>query len=182
MAKRCITEQSASRQRWIENGLLELMGRQTLDEITVADLCRHLELPRRSFYRYFRDLPDVLDSLLEHTFQDMAISNRPLTLEEFTENYRFWIGKRELLDALERSGQTRKLYDYVLRYSSGASIRQYLAPDAEGLDLSREVSTYVITGFLSLVIAWHADGFRRTPEEMAKIAWKLLFTPILKEP
>ena len=182
MPKNCITEQSARRQRWIENGLLELMLRRTFDEITVTDLCRHLELPRRSFYRYFRDLPDVLDSLLEHTFQDMAISDRPLDLEELAENYRFWTDRRELLDALRRSGRIQRLYDYVLRYSSGETIREYLTPAEDALDLSREASTYIVSGFISLVIAWHADGFRRSPEEMAKIAWRLLFTPILKEP
>ena len=179
MPKNCITEQSARRQRWIENGLLELMLRRTFDEITVTDLCRHLELPRRSFYRYFRD---VLDSLMEHTFQDMVIGGRPLNPEVFAENYRFWIERRELLDALRRSGQIQRLYDFVLRYASDESIREYLTPAEDSLDLSREANTYIVSGFISLVIAWHADGFRRSPEEMAKISWRLLFTPILTAP
>lgn len=180
MPRTCITEQSARRQRWIEDGLLELMLRRTFDEITVSDLCRHLELPRRSFYRYFRDLPDVLDSLLEHTFQDMAVSDRPLTLEEFAENYRFWRERRELLDALSRSGRIRMLFEYTVRYTNADGIRNYIASDDP--DRAREISTFIITGFISLVIGWHADGFRRSPEEMAKLAWSLLFSPILKEP
>jgi len=180
MPKPCVTEQSARRQRWIENGLLELMLRRTFDEITVTDLCRHLELPRRSFYRYFRDLPDVLDSLLEHTFQDMAISERPLSLEEFAEHYRFWMDRRELLDALGRSGLIRMLFEYTIRYTDTDAIRDYIASDDPGM--SRQISTFILTGFISLVIDWHADQFRRTPEEMARLAWSLLFSPILKEP
>lgn len=181
MAKTCITEQSARRQRWIENGLLELMLRRTFDCLTVSDLCRHLGLPRRSFYRYFRDLPDVLDSLLEHTFQDMGVSDRPLTLEEFAENYRFWMDRRELLDALRRSGMSRMLFEYTARYTGTDTIRDHIVP-AGDLEMGREASTFIISGFISLVITWHADGFRRTPEEMARIAWRLLFSPILREP
>ena len=73
MAKQCATEKTAVRQRWIENGLPELMQERRFDEITVTDLCLHLALSRRSFYRYFHDLEDVLDSLMNHTLQDMAI-------------------------------------------------------------------------------------------------------------
>lgn len=181
MAKTCITEQSARRQRWIENGLLELMLRRTFDEITVSDLCRHLELPRRSFYRYFRDLPDVLDSLLEHTFQDMAVSSQSMSLEEFAENYRYWLEHRPLLDALRRSGMVQKLYEFLTRYTDTSSIRSHMPPDEVPLT-GREASVFVITGFIALVIDWHADNFRRTPEEMARITWRLLFSPILQEP
>ena len=60
MAKTCVTEKTAQRQEWIEQGLLELMKENGFDQITVSELCRHLGLSRRSFYRYFRDLEDVL--------------------------------------------------------------------------------------------------------------------------
>ena len=73
MAKACITEKTAVRQRGIESGLLTLMLEKRFEDFSVTDLCRHLNLPRRSFYRYFTDLEDVLDSLMNHTMQDMAI-------------------------------------------------------------------------------------------------------------
>lgn len=180
MPKICVTEQSARRQRWIENGLLELMLAKPIDQISVAELCRSLELSRRSFYRYFRDLADVLDSLMDHTFQDMAVSDRPLTLEQFEKNYEFWFSHQKLLDALSRSGLIEKLYEYTLRYTDTLSIGKYMVPEESGADLSREASVFVVSGFISLVIAWHADGFQKSAAEMARIAWRLLFTPILK--
>ena len=61
MAKTCTTEKTAARQRWIENGLLELMLEKRFEDISVTELCDHLSLSRRSFYRYFSDLGDVLD-------------------------------------------------------------------------------------------------------------------------
>lgn len=178
MPKTCITEQSARRQRWIEDGLIELMLHKPFDEITVTELCCSLSLPRRSFYRYFRDLPDVLDSLLEHTFQDMMVSPHPMRMEEFEANFRYWRDHQRILDALGRSRMVQKLHEYTARYTDVSTIRNYLRP-GEKLEMSREASVFVITGFIALVIDWHADGFRKSPEDMARIAWKLLFSPIL---
>ena len=53
MYKICQTEQSARRQRELEQGLLQLMLRKNYEDISVSDLCEHMALPRKSFYRYF---------------------------------------------------------------------------------------------------------------------------------
>lgn len=181
MAKTCVTEKTAQRQRWIENGLLELMLRHKYDAITITDLCRHLQLSRRSFYRYFRDKEDVLDALLDHTFQELPLPLHGPDLEDFIKSYEFWLARRELLDALSYSGLTDKLYEYTQRYTNTDSIELYMAPDGLDMDIRQETSLFVLSGFISLIIAWHADGFRKPPEQMARIAHRLLFTPILKK-
>lgn len=180
MAKTCVTEQSARRQRWIENGLLELMQTNRFEQISVTDLCRHLELSRRSFYRYFSDLEDVLDSLMNHTFQDMVLPSDNLDVEQLCSSYRFWLGHRQVLDALSLSGLQNRLYEYTLRHVDTGAIGRYLAPDDLGMDICQETSLFMTSGFVSLVIAWHADGFRKTPEQMARIAYRMLYAPILK--
>ena len=53
MYKLCKTEQSANRQRQLENGLLAAMLSRHYEEISVSDLCDNLNIPRKSFYRYF---------------------------------------------------------------------------------------------------------------------------------
>ena len=181
MAKNCVMERSAERQRWIENGLLALMLEKRFEQISVTELCSYLHFSRRSFYRYFKDMEDVLDSLLNHTFQDMVLPCHVLGLEELRDSYEFWMQRRELLDALSLSGLLDKLHEYTLRHTDPMSIGRYLAQDDLEMDICREASLFVIGGFVSLVIAWHADGFRKTPEQMAKIAQRMLFVPIMKQ-
>ena len=53
MYKLCKTEQSANRQRSLEQGLLQAMQIKHFDEISVSDLCAQLDVPRKAFYRYF---------------------------------------------------------------------------------------------------------------------------------
>lgn len=181
MAKDCVTEKTVLRQEWIENGLLELMREKTLDEITVTALCRHLTLSRRSFYRYFQDLEDVLDSALNRLFQQMVILNRVPELEEIRENYAFWFQHRQVLDALHRSGMIDKLFDYTMRYSDVSAIGLYLDEETKQADLGREASMFIIGGSIALIISWYAGGFTKTPEEMAKIAYRMLYQPVLKK-
>ena len=53
MYKICQTEQSTRRQRELEQGLLRLMLHKNYEDISVSDLCDHMQIPRKSFYRYF---------------------------------------------------------------------------------------------------------------------------------
>lgn len=182
MAKACITEKTAARQRWIEKGLLEMMLENRFEDIAVTDLCRNLDLPRRSFYRYFTDLEDVLDSLMNHTMQDMAIIHAAPTLPDLEAYCTFWLRQRDLLSALSRSHMHSKLVRYTMQYAGADTIRQNLSSEDLEMELEPEINLFIISGLSSLLLNWHQEGFRRTPEEMARIAMRLLFKPLLTNP
>ena len=179
MAKTCTTEKTAIRQRWIENGLLELMQEEKFEDITVTDLCRHLELSRRSFYRYFNDIEDVLDSLLNRLFQEMVISDSSLTIPEIEKGYDFWFQHRHVLNAMAHSSLQSKIVQYALKYADEEVLKKHLTADDLGMGLSREMNLFVISGMSSLLISWHADGFQKTPRQMAEIAYRMLYKPLL---
>ena len=181
MAKICTNEKTASRQRWIENGLLELMQEQKFEDITVTALCLHLELSRRSFYRYFSDIEDVLDSLMHRTFQEMPPLTAPFGIGELTASYDFWLQRKPLLSALIRSQMHGKLTEYTLKYVDEEVLKKNLTPDVLDLEISHEVNLFVVTGLASLLISWYLEGFRKTPEQMARIAYRMLTAPILRE-
>ena len=182
MAKTCITEKTASRQRWIENGLLELMLERRFEDISVTELCTHLSLSRRSFYRYFSDLEDVLDSLMNHTMQDMAIIHAAPTIADLKVYCQFWLQRKDLLSALSRSDMHSKLVRYTMQYAGADTILQNLSPEDLDANLGPEINLFVISGLSSLLLSWHREGFRRSAEEMARIAMRLLFKPLLSNP
>lgn len=182
MAKTCTTEKTAARQRWIENGLLELMMEKRFEDISVTELCDHLVLSRRSFYRYFSDLGDVLDSLMNHTMQDMAIVHAAPTIPDLEAYCDFWLHRKELLSALSRSDMHSALVRYTLQYAGADTILQNLSDEDLERELGPEINLFVISGMSSLLISWHQEGFRKTPGEMARIAMRLLFKPLLSKP
>lgn len=178
MAKICTNEKTSARQRWIENGLLELMQERKFEDITVTDLCGHLELSRRSFYRYFRDLEDVLDSLMNHVFQEMVIADSSLSIPEMEKVYDFWFRHKYVLSALARSDMQSKMVQYALLYADEEVLEKHLSAEDLGMGLSREMNLFVISGLSSLLISWHGEGFQKSPREMAEIAHRMLSRPL----
>ena len=110
MYKICQTEQSIRRQRELEQGLLRLMGKRNYEDLTVKDLCDEMALPRKSFYRYFYSKDGVLYALIDHTLADFFMmptvgnKSRGTAIGDLDLYFLFWYEKRELLDALHRSG------------------------------------------------------------------------------
>ena len=78
MYKMCKSEQSAQRQRELEQGLLKAMGTCHYDEISVSDLCDQMGIPRKSFYRYFSGKDGALHALIDHTL--MELESFPMAL------------------------------------------------------------------------------------------------------
>ena len=70
MYKDCKTPQSAQRQRHIVSCLVCMMQTQTFQEITVQDLCRKADVPRKSFYRYFECKEDVFTAAIDFLIFD----------------------------------------------------------------------------------------------------------------
>lgn len=176
MAKQCVTEKTAQRQRWIENGLLELMCQKKYAQISVTDLCHYLNLSRRSFYRYFEDINDVFDSLIDHTLQNLAVVPLRPTLQDLQLYFEFWSEHQEMIQALYHSGIIDKLFISTLRYTDF----QIMTPEKQPITLDEDSRIFIIGGFLSLVLSWAIHNFEKSPAEMAQIGYKMLYEPFLK--
>lgn len=179
MAKNCIIEKSVLRQRQIEEGFLELMQTYSYEDISVTLLCRYLDLPYRTFYRYFEDKNDLLDSLLNHTFQDFT-ARGAVNKNDYLHQFTFWYENRNLLDALCKSNFQSKVYDYCMLYINSAEAEKLLTQEMKELDALNEVCLFTASAFASLIIAWHAEGFKKTPKQMAHIYYHMVTKPLFK--
>ena len=188
MYKLCKTEQSAARQRQLEQGLLEIMMRTRYEDISVSDLCDQLQIPRKSFYRYFNSKDGALHALLDHTlmeFEDYALGYQSghvrtvhLDLESF---FLFWYHHRDLLDALSRSGIVGLLIERAIAYSLTDDIlpRRFLPDDS--LEMQKQITMFGVCGMMSMVLTWHYSGFDKSAEEMASTAARLLSQPLFPQ-
>lgn len=183
MYKLCRTEQSAQRQRLIEEALLELMSARRYDDITVSDLCRRLDMPRKAFYRYFSSKEGALMALLDHRLLEYS-SGSPeegvirgfhfsLDLEWF---FQFWLSQKTLLDALERCGISGILVERAIRNSQEALIFQIPEQSREYINAA---TSFTVCGLMSMVLQWHLTGYERSVEEMAALAKSLLGRPLV---
>ena len=182
MYKLCVSEQSAQRQRELEAGLLALMQTRQYEDITVSDLCDHLEIPRKSFYRYFSGKDGALHALLDHTLMEypqVAMPDTQYGIQQSMEMYfQFWKTQKPLLDALQRSDLTSLLIQRsILLTVVDGSITVHRAPGDDRLTHEHMI-VFALSGLLSLVIQWHHSNFRESVPRMAASASRLLMQPL----
>lgn len=184
MYKVCRTEQSARRQRELELVLLQMMLKRRYEDLSVSDLCESMQIPRKSFYRYFASKDGALFSLIDHTigdfFQYPAIekqgkSDAAFDLERF---FVFWYERKDLLDALQRSNLSGILVARASAFTmqEGYLPRQFkrMSSEAQGM-----VMAFTVSGLMAMLFSWHRQGFRVTPGEMAKMAIEMLTKPMI---
>lgn len=156
MYKLCKTEQSARRQRQIEEALLEAMLRQRYEDITVSDLCDRIGLPRKAFYRYFSSKEGALLALLDHRlmeYEDRADEGTNVREQGFLLDlnwfFAFWREQKPLLDALERSGLSGILVERAIRSSQEGLVFEFRDYSREYIAAS---TAFTVCGLMSMVL------------------------------
>ena len=188
MYKLCKTEQSAQRQRSLEEGLLTAMKTKRYEEITISDLCSQMGIPRKSFYRYFSSKDGALYALIDHTLLDFeqqtgiltgnTLGNVSRDLQHF---FAFWQERRQLLDALERSGLSGVLVQRAISQSQNEFVPTRSPANPEARSMQYHTITFAICGLMSMVTRWHRSGYSESVTEMAQIATTLLTRPLIGE-
>lgn len=188
MYKLCKTEQSANRQRRLEEGLLEAMCSCQYEEISISELCQRMGIPRKSFYRYFSGKDGALHALIDHTLmrydsRDIFYSTQVhLAARQELENYfRFWREQKPLLDALARSKLSGVLLERTIQYAlTEAGFRK--STSLMGALGAREYTVvFAISGLMTMVVQWHHCGYNVPVEQLAAMAAQVLTKPLVPQ-
>ncbi len=184
MYKICQTEQSTRRQRELEQGLLQLMLRKNYEDISVSDLCEQMQIPRKSFYRYFSSKDGALYSLIDHTLADffqMPVpknKTRGNALGDLDLFFAYWYENKLFLDALQRSS----LSGILVERANAFAIQEGHFPKklkAAPIQLQGIALSFAVCGLMSMTLNWHRQGFLIAPDEMTHLATEILTTPLL---
>ena len=187
MYKLCKTEQSALRQRQLEEGLLTAMKTKRYEEITISDLCVQMEIPRKSFYRYFSSKDGALHALIDHTLLDFEQKTSILSgrgvgdiHQDLRNFFEFWQEQKQLLDALERSGLSGVLVQRAINQAQNEFVLPIYPTSLELRTIQQHAITFSICGIMSMVTRWHRSGYVESTAEMANIAAALLTRPLVQ--
>lgn len=176
------TQKEQSR-RWIAEALLQLMAEKPFAEITISEVATRADLSRRTFYRHFNDLDEVVDYLLNELCDEFiatfeSTEHRKGDLEQATERFfRFWSTKRDVLRLLVSSNRAsfpqRALTEMI--YS-----KRLITLQAHAQKEMDYMYQFVMGGLWNMLIKWAADTEPPTIEEMKQIIHRV-FTIATKE-
>ena len=182
MYKLCKTEQSAKRQRQLEIGLLKAMQQHDYEEISISELCQSMEVPRKSFYRYFSSKDGALYALIDHTlmeYEGFQRDNGSRTLRKDMEKfYRFWQHNSALVSALVRSGLGGLLVQRAVDYTLGELVLPRRFVPGESREMQNKVVTFAVCGLMATMLRWHQEGYGTSVRELAETAERLLTQPL----
>ena len=185
MYKLCKTESATKRQRDVEECFLDLLKQKNYEDITVTELSEKMNMPRKAFYRYFDSKEDALYALIDHkmldydAFAEKKEAGKPRSLTSELEDYfRFWMGKRDLLSALDKSSLMGILIERTVNFPIGerVSIAKFLP--AEKDEVGRKILKFAFVGLVYTMIEWYRSDFNTPPREMAKLACRMLKVPL----
>lgn len=182
MYKLCKTDQSAARQRQLEQELLQAMQESNYEDISISDLCNRMQIPRKAFYRYFSSKDGALFALLDHTMLEFYTEGLRGTggdaLGDLKLFFLFWYQHQDLLEALERSHLSGMMIERatILAHQEKLMPRQIanLPPELQSIAMS-----FAVCGLMSMVLQWHKQKYRISAEEITQAAISMLTTPLV---
>lgn len=188
MYKICKTEQSAKRQRQLEQGLLKAMEQHRFEDISISELCQQMGVPRKSFYRYFSSKDGALHAMIDHTLMEYESYQREsylatrrtlaVDLERF---FYFWRSHADMISALEKSGISGVLVQRSIDYAlSEAAFPGRFLP-GESRKMQNHVVMFAVCGLISMMLKWHQGGYVEPVEELVELASRALTCPLFSE-
>ena len=164
--------------------MLRLLQKRRYEDITVSQLCEHMNIPRKTFYRYFSDKEGALYALIDHTLIDffqtpsLYVPKGSAVGDELGQFFAFWYENKDFLDALGRSGLSGILVERAntLALREGYMPRQFKTVPAQ---IQAFAMAFTVCGLMSVVLQWYHGGFLLTPEEMTDFAASLLTNPLI---
>jgi AcrR family transcriptional regulator len=169
----------------MEQGLAEMMLTMRYEDITVSDMCEKLQIPRKSFYRYFASKEDALYAMIDHTlmsyeeFGKMKRQTAKRTLQsDLAQFFQFWLENKKILDALQKSGLGGVLIERSIEYAVSEDVFPKRFLPGETFQVRRHVVMFAVCGLMSMMLQWYQNGCKESVQTLAEIAKRLLNQPL----
>ena len=168
---------SPSTREQIKKMYLNLSERKNYVPVSVAELCRELNMNRATFYYYFESIDTLLneiefDFLNKIAFAECFTGNIYI-YEEVLKHTKYVQQNRSTLFILLANGKlTRKFEEMGLERSSAFSRRRFSSYNQDGIAL---LTAYTIAGHISLLKSWLTNCPDTPAEQIATIICEMAF-------
>jgi len=133
-------------------GFLEILQKESLDKITVKDICERCDINRNTFYYYFEDIYDVLNTVFENEKDKIfkELENNTSYLEEYKKTASFILDNKKAVMNVYNSKRADILEDY-LNSVIRDFVRKAVIDKSRAYELTEQDIDY-ISGFYSYAI------------------------------
>ena len=174
----------------IDNSLLENLKNHDFRKVTVDMLCRSAKINRSTFYKYYKDKYELLDSFLNRIMEEFNKAtttigfilaspytiSRPEYLDDFRSTLDFIYERREIYKILWKSSIDRPIYREMEDIISQNLLNTQQIPASASASEKKEIAIYnelyarlFSVNFLTLVRWWLKNQPDITREDVEKV-------------
>lgn len=180
------SELNLQRKKEIEECLLTLMQGIPFEEITVKDLAEKLHIARKTFYHYYPNKWECLQSLTERILYECTMRvMQEIPREDLAGAYRcrmqYWIEHKDYLDVINRNKLGLFFMNCIMEYVGREESAGYVRLSAPDMQLDEDILFFYISGQVFLLLKWAEKGFPLPMDEMVKKYLRLAREPLVRE-
>lgn len=178
------TEQCYIRQRELTFGLLRLMYEIPYEKISVIDICNHVSVSRKTFYRYFSSKNEALDMLVDFVLYDIGaypsseeFDSEQAYTSEMMRFFYYWNDYRQILNTLLSNSLIETLCFRAASISlSEMSVFKNKLGHLDSM-VQESIAAYYVGGLMTMLVFWAKNGYKDPPEQMAARLLQLTYSP-----
>ncbi|CAM3186377.1 TetR/AcrR family transcriptional regulator [Lactiplantibacillus plajomi] len=157
--------------RLIQDSLIRLLQKQTIDEITVTAVCKAADINRGTFYAHYEDVKDCMEKMEEDaTTELLAVidaNSHPDSLQAILTGIFEVVKKRHAITSFILTTDQ----DFLMRFIATTK-REILAQNRNQInDIGTREKEYMIeyylNGIVGVVRYWLKTGLTESPEQLA---------------
>lgn len=183
MYKNCKTDISAQRQKHIAQCLLDMIAKESYEDVTITDLCQQAGVPRNTFYRYFANKEAVLRYLLEDSLREVLLkvvqtyhtSQEREMIYHIANWLRFYKEQERVWALFDDKLHGILIGQVVAHYGS-------LLDPINKLDFRNQQTKGIIfyaCGMQGILDVWRHFGYEQSEEEVAVQLYNIVRNPIM---
>ncbi|MGX8688756.1 MAG: TetR/AcrR family transcriptional regulator [bacterium] len=176
-----INQRVAVTKRLLKESLIEILSKKTIRKVTVTELCLRAGINRSTFYAHYRIPSDILTEIKKDFSAALAESSRSknqkgFSYEKLKDICRFIYDNRSLQKIILLNSSDDEVLEAALESSieiwgPEKDIDYLRRTDRDSAVLIRSFYYY---GIYHLLREWTIHEFDKTPEEVARIIYKIL--------
>lgn len=171
----------------MKSALIELLETKDLDAVTVTDICKAADVNRGTFYRYYKDVRDLLSQMedefldgilviFENYGEDTANGLTEEYLEKVIKNaLAVVVENKEFVELFQRGGNDSRVINGILTRIKPQFLEGYRSQYPQ---LSEEeveyVFEYMLGGSTNIIVKWMNDGMRTSKTQIQNIWMELM--------
>ncbi len=164
--------------------LLKLLEEKSIDKITVKDICERCEINRNTFYYYFGDIYEVLESMIEfETEQSLKENDAQVSFyEELLQKYHLVMNYRKAVFHLYDSKNRELISNYFYTITE-SFVTKYVRKEAEGMNVPEEEIQFIIdfysNSLIGMMLRWIRNGMPGEKDHLIR-KWSVSYQATVK--